>query len=74
MTRKKGQPLFDFPIKSLLTGDLREEMLNGDSNTLYLIGQNVIEQDVPTREGDVVSSKKEKKVELVWAKVYRTQG
>ena len=59
----KSEKLFDFPIKTFKDGnELQKLMINAEENTLFLIGE--IETKFP--EGD-------SKIELVWAKIYRTK-
>ena len=69
-TKKKIKPqktkttkeIFGFPLKTFRNSeDLRKMMLIASDNTLFLIGENEIRYP----EGD-------SKIELVWAKVFRT--
>ena len=58
----ESKKVFGFPIKTFTTAqDLHKQMMKAEENTLFLIGERVTK----CPEGD-------DEVELVWAKVFRT--
>lgn len=61
---KTTKEIFGFPVKTSFTSekDLYRQMLEASENTLFLIGENVFKYP----DGN-------KKVELVWARVFRTK-
>ena len=62
-------------IRVLKDGDLRRALLDARPDEIFLIGENVTESLPTVAPGESVEGKTmDKKVELVWAKVFRTKG